>query len=517
MSAQPGYPPAGFRVTSAVDFKKVGDSDDATAWLNDHAYSEDRGGVRVHKRTYVDWQPQHQLVAQWDAGPPFGGLTTLLCLLAQADQRLNLAQSVGHYDVLNDKPTQPLQVLYENGELERRLSGDSEEAFRVGLTLNRFGGSNIHLHFGQTDVPVTVPPSDEYLDALRSLPMVSDQGDGVRSFVGLMLATVTAYFPILLMDEPEAFLHPPQANLLGRKLATQMPERTQVVIATHSIDVLEGVLADPAVDVTVGRLTREGTTNPLAILEPAEVRRLWSDPLLRYSNVLQGLFHQGVVVCEGDADCRFYSAVLDAVREERDEPPHELLFTHCGGKDRIPMVVRSLRAVQVPVVVIADLDVLRDEQPLRAMVEALGGDAQEVEGARRQVAAAITASERNPTRHYVREETLAVIDASNEARLEPGEMERIRAITRVEDGWRAVKESGLPAIPRGQASEACDLLLEQLRGIGIFVVPVGELEGWVRDIGRKGPRWVSDVLQQRRHIVDADDVRAFVTTAANSV
>jgi hypothetical protein len=486
LSAQPGYPPAGFRVTNSVEFEKRGDRDDAIAWLTEHSYSADRGGQIQHKRTFIDWQPQGQLVGMWEAGPPFGNLTTFLCFLAQADQRLSLAQSVGHYDVLNDKPTAPLQTLYESTALERRLSSNSEEAFRVGLTLNRFGGANIHLHYGQTDEPATTPPTQEYLEALRLLPMVSEQGDGVRSFIGLMLAVITAYFPIVLIDEPEAFLHPPQANLLGRKLTTQAPANTQVFIATHSIDVVEGVLSDPGVDVTVARLTREGAANPLAILEPEEVRRLWSDPLLRYSNVLQGLFHQGVVVCEGDGDCRFYSAVLDALREEREEPPHELLFTHGGGKDRIPMIVRALRAVNVPVVVIADIDVLREAEPLRTIVQELGGDIGAIEEARRQVAAAITDSERNPTRHYVREESLTVLDASNEARLSPAEMEAIRAITRVEDGWDAVKESGVQAIPRGQASETCERLIQQLRGAGVFVVDVGELEGWVREVGRKG-------------------------------
>ena len=43
------------------------------------------------------------------------------------------------------------------------------------------------------------------------------------SFMGLMVAVITANFPLIIVDEPEAFLHPPQARLLGRKLATNAP------------------------------------------------------------------------------------------------------------------------------------------------------------------------------------------------------------------------------------------------------------------------------------------------------
>jgi len=46
-----------------------------------------------------------------------------------------------------------------------------------------------------------------------SVPLVGDQGDGVRSFVGLLLDTMVS-MPIVLIDEPEVFLHPPHARLL---------------------------------------------------------------------------------------------------------------------------------------------------------------------------------------------------------------------------------------------------------------------------------------------------------------
>lgn len=59
------------------------------------------------------------------------------------------------------------------------------------------------------------------------------------------------------------------------------------------------------------RLTRNGEINHAAVLNEQDVKDLWSDPLLRYSNVLDGLFHDAVVLCESDSDFRYYQAVLD--------------------------------------------------------------------------------------------------------------------------------------------------------------------------------------------------------------
>ena len=103
---------------------------------------------------------------------------------------------------------------------------------------------------------------------------------------------------------------------------------------------------------------------------------MWGDPLLRYSNILDGLFHEKVILCESDSDCRFYSAVMDALFEASptQERRPDVMFTHCGGKARLPVVIRSLRELEVPISVVTDFDILNEEQPLRNIFEAVGGD-----------------------------------------------------------------------------------------------------------------------------------------------
>jgi hypothetical protein len=54
--------------------------------------------------------------------------------------------------------------------------------------------------------------------------------------------------------------------------------------------------------------------------------------------------------------------MLDATRAHAGEArPVDILFTHGGGKGRLPMIVEALARVGVPVRAIADFDVLREE------------------------------------------------------------------------------------------------------------------------------------------------------------
>ena len=56
-----------------------------------------------------------------------------------------------------------------------------------------------------------------------------------------------------------------------------------------------------------------------------------------------------------------------------------------------------------------------------------------------------------------------------------------------------------------------DRLQKNLEAVGILVVEVGELEGFVRSVGNHGPKWVSEVLEKDlKNDFELEDVRRFV-------
>jgi len=170
------------------------------------------------------------------------------------------------------------------------------------------------------------------------------------------------------------------------------------------------------------------------------------------------------------------------------------MFGHTGGKDRLPTAVSALAAVAVPMSVIAEIDVLSAEHPLRAIWEGLGGAWDQINVLRGRVDAAVRATTRRVGREYLRERVLQVLDASNESPLDDASIDRVRSLLRSEGGWEAVKRGGLDIIPKGDARAAADQLLAVLGTRGLHVVPVGELEGFVPGLGSKGPAWVAKAL-----------------------
>jgi energy-coupling factor transporter ATP-binding protein EcfA2 len=355
--------------------------------------------------------------------------------------------------------------IFRDGLLEEDLSNISRREFGFPLTLDRVNG-DLRLRVGTPDVPPPLinRPTAEYAAAVKVLPLLADQGDGVKNYLGMVLHLMTSSSPIVIIDEPEAFLHPAQARSLGRHLGEQARTHSrQLLTATHDRDFILGLLSAEC-PVTVIRLDRRGSTGTVDSLPAARVKAVWDRPALRYSNILQGLFHRLVVVCEGDADCRWYAAVLDDAAAAAGVASDEALFVPGGGKDQVPHAVQALQSLNIRTFALVDFDAILDINYLKALLEVRVDRYQDADLARiRQITVAIgkqVASERQR---------------------------------------RKAKDHGLAGLPAGDIARLGTELLEHLRGLDVLVVPVGELESFDRTIGGHGPSWVTAALTAGRH------------------
>ena len=505
------------RTLTSLQFNKSSDGS-IEEWIEEHVPKHRRDGIlRYHVAGWGEVQVA-DIVGQWNHAT-LNAITGLFVFHADGTSRLSAGDSQQSLDFTATVPAHPVQRAYIDSSLEAEIDRESRAAFGMGVTVDRYAGSVISLRIGDrpTFTHEDGRPSEDYLRSLKKLPKLEEQGDGVRSYLGLVVHIAAGQHQILLIDEPEAFLHPPQARRLGGVLAGRARNQ-QAFIATHSVDVVQGALERGSA-ITIVRITRDGNVNHAAVLDDAAVKNLWSDPLLRYSNVLDGLFHDAVVLCESDADCRYYSAVLDnlgpvdalveGTESERRDP--QILFTHCGGKARIPSVVTALRAVSVPVIVVADFDILRDAADMRRTVTSLGGNFEDFRADLAMVSAALESDVKPLRRLTLKDEISQRIDALPNETLTAREADALRAVIKAENGWDKAKRAGLSAVPQGPAYEACARLLAALERLGMLVVPVGELERFAPGVPGHGPGWVTAVLEQKLHEAPSTDARLFVS------
>lgn len=426
-----------------------------------------------------------------------GELHTLFACTLTTEQRLTAANPPDSIRITQDPLTHPIYHLQKYDNLENTFSDHFRQAFNTDLIVHRNAGSQVPLYVGERPKPKEGQDrtSVDYLRELESLDLLHEQGDGMRSFVGVMLNAFVSKHSILFIDEPEAFLHPPQARLLGKMLSGHLPSQRQLFLSTHSEDFLKGILDSGGENIKIVRIQREHFINKISILQKEDIKNVWSDSLLRHSNILAGLFHAQVVICESDSDCRFYSSILSTI-EDTGKPLPDTLFIHCGGKHRLHTVIRALRQLSVKISVIMDFDILSDTNPLRVIFETAGGKWSEIEKLWKQVKCAIDGRRPELGTAEFKDSIKQKLEGITTASVQKSDIAEIQKLLKSASPWTMAKEAGKAFIPSGDATVAYETLSSRLKEKGLYIVEVGQLESFDKSVGNHGPKWVSEVLNK---------------------
>jgi len=427
-----------------------------------------------------------------------GELYPLFVSSINTEQRLQAANPPSNISLTTEAPQHPIHFLQRDDSIEEKFSDYFRLAFGQDLIVHRNAGSIVPLYVGKRPVPDAGKDrvSIDYVQAVEKLDLLHEQGDGMRAFVGVLLNCFVANQSIFLIDEPEAFLHPPQARLLGLMLAKNLPERRQLFVATHSEDFLKGVLDSEVSKIRILRLQRSGNVNDVSELKSEDVKTIWKDSLLRHSNILNGLFHSHVVICESDSDCRFFAAILSALYEDSNKASPDIFFTHCGGKHRLPTAIKALKRLNVNLRIIADFDVLNDINPLKEICESSGIDWPACETDWRTIKSAVEQKRPEFLTADLKAEIDSIIGTVAERIFPKDRIKQIEKALKKASPWTEAKMVGKAYIPNGMASQAFDRLKGTLESGGVSILEVGELESFVKSIGNHGPKWVNDVLQK---------------------
>ncbi|MFC6674082.1 ATP-dependent nuclease [Marinobacterium aestuariivivens] len=180
---------------------------------------------------------------------------------------------------------------------------------------------------------------------------------------------------LLLIDEPELYLHPQGVRRLREALNTLSTSGFQVVLSTHSPLMLNRDNA--ANTVIVGNTADDGVTarKPLrqAVHEAIEGAESQSQTLFELGNLVDIYFADRVVLCEGKTDRRLLPLAYERLYQRSPDLDH-ITFVSVGGCNNFAKALSVLRAMDIRACAIADLDFAYNHARRAELLERDGGD-----------------------------------------------------------------------------------------------------------------------------------------------
>lgn len=368
-------------------------------------------------------------------------------------------------DDLQRPPTNSLSVLFRDDEIRKEARRILHDAFRSFFVIDPTHLGNLKIKFSDTEPDHNFTERGIHEAAVEFHSKgkhIAELSDGVKAFTGIITQVLAGDPHILMIDEPEAFLHPPLAFKLGKEISQSAKDSNKnIFISTHSANFIMGCIQS-GIPVNIVRLTYLHGVPTARILPSENLLKLMRNPLLRSTGVIEGVFYESVIVTESDSDRAFYQEINERLLKYRPEYGiPNCLFINAQNKQTVHQLIRPLRELGIPAATIVDIDIIKDGGSNWTNFLS-GGFVPEIS-------------------HI----PLGITKGRIKVDFEESEVNM-----KTQGGISATKLSA-------ETKEAAENFFNQLDEYGLFVVRNGELESWLSDLGARGhsPKWLIDIFE----------------------
>lgn len=408
-----------------------------------------------------------------------------------AGTRLHVAQKTRSFNPHTEFAQNLLHSVFQNIESEKALQVAFSETFQNQIKLDYSSLTEFSFKVAKEFGEIPEDPRKAF-EIMSTFSSLDDQGDGYKSFVGVVLSLLLSKDRIVLLDEPEAFLHPAQARQLGYWIAEHSKSVPgQIIIATHNSSFLSGILSSDQ-NVNLFRLNRSNNVTSFNLMGSKETISLVKSPLLSSQRVLDAIFHRGVIVCEADADRAVYQTVATKQLGAQD-----ILFIHAHNKQSISTVTKLLRNVSIPVCAIADIDVVNDDCFLE-IIKSISTETkyQDIEALQKDIVYAIENSDENKalTSLKAKIDDFSTQLESKEHTL-AGARGALNRLRKEASNWTTLKSEGISGVSE-DIQEKLRKIIKLAKQNHLFIVPVGELEKWMELENSQKNKWIILALDE---------------------
>ncbi|HDR0997251.1 TPA: AAA family ATPase, partial [Pasteurella multocida] len=369
------------------------------------------------------------------------------------------SQSAGD---LQSSPINHLSKLFKNSNLMNKVRDIIFNSFKKYLVIDptNLGYLRLRLSIERPLPSIEKSLEKKSIDFHNNALLVEDASDGVKAFIGIVISLIAGESKFILIDEPEAFLHPTLSYNLGKEITSLLDSNKRLFISTHSADFLMGCVQNN-IGINIIRLTYDSHGSTARVLTQDKLKPLMQNPLLRSIGVFNALFYNAVIVTEADADRAFYQEINERLLQSGDTRGIEgCLFLNAQNKQTVWDIVKPLRELGIPAVGIVDIDVIKE-----------GGENWN------KVLNGIFLPERNCDSYRRDRENLYTAFSATD---------------------QDFKRNGGISLLGNSDKEFCENVFNNLFEYGCAVVPVGEIEQWLPnlDIERGKSHWLKNIFEK---------------------
>lgn len=366
---------------------------------------------------------------------------------------------------LQGQPHNILQVLFQNNTKRQEVRRIIFDAFKKYFVIDPTKLGYLRIRLSEK------PPLDDIQERgihQNAVEFHNDAldimltSDGVKAFTGIITTIIAGDPKVILIDEPEAFLHPSLASNLGREISNSVNGSFKsLFVSTHSANFLMGCIQS-GVPINIIRLTYSNNSPTARILPSDKVLKLMRHPLLRSTGVLNGLFYEYVIVTEADSDRAFYQEINERLLSfDPNKGIPNCLFLNAQNKQTIHEILRPLREMGIPCAGIVDVDVIKEGGKVWTNLLASANVPE------------VTIKSTGISRGHLK----SAFDAK---------------------GVNFKTNGGVDVLDMSD-KEACNNLFDQLDEYGVFTVRKGELESWLKPLGttaNHSPEWLIEIFEK---------------------
>ncbi|OYY73498.1 MAG: OLD family endonuclease [Gammaproteobacteria bacterium 28-57-27] len=265
-------------------------------------------------------------------------------------------------------------LLYE---VERRLSADGDNRFAELVTIENaisnkindlFPGIGARLHFPVPGIDDLIKSGTLKLhEGIGNVRDFSSYGHGTQRSVQMALIrhlaevrrgeAPTLGTTLLLIDEPELYLHPFAIEQVRAALKSLSVNGYQVIFSTHSAQMVSATDAQHALlmrkEPARGTYARRRLRDAIQVVVPDSVHQM--EQLFTLGNSSQVLFADRVVLTEGKTELRLMPSIFQIIRARTLGQERSALVAQSGVNDT-KKSMEILQAMDVPCKAIVDLD-----------------------------------------------------------------------------------------------------------------------------------------------------------------